>query len=267
MSSNTHFTKICVIIASIVILPLTSVFSQSADEPLISARPGFGEVTTVVPPGQVYVEGGYGFDKAGNIKSHNFGGMLIRIGLGRRMELGLSPNTYILTKNGNTDIEGFGDAAINTRINLTDGSDNFDLFRPAAGILLSTSIPSGSSAYRNSKMQPSGVLALAWGLNGGFDLWSALGFSLIREQDNNYKEFSTVFGLGRGVSEKTWAYFEFMRVFDEDEYSEDTNHIQAGMTYLQNNNLQFDLFGGKNLSSGGSNYFLGCGLAYRVFTR
>ncbi|KPK95714.1 hypothetical protein AMJ80_03990 [bacterium SM23_31] len=255
-----------IIIAAIFYAGVTT--AQTNDTNLISAaRPGFAEPASTVDHGIIQFEGGYELDKFGNDNNHKLGNMLIRFGLRKKFELGIGINSYIFSRNATDKIDGFEDASVNMRFTLSTGSKYFQLLRPAAALLIMTSVPSGAGAFSNEIMQPEAKMALNWVLNDFFNLWSTAGYARRGNKSDRFNEFSTVIGLGYGFSEKTGIYAEFFRVEQETNYDSDSNHLQSGFTYLASNDVQLDIHCGKELEAGQSNYFVAFGIAFRIFVK
>lgn len=253
----------------------TKLSSRQTDEeePIITDRPDFTESPQTVPRRfKAQIESGLTFARVGTVKESSLGEVLVRVPVAERVELRFGVPNYVFVRaasGGNPDdrATGFDDAFFGAKIALSEGAGETGLFKkPAAALLVGTSLPTGARAFREDNLQPEAVLALSVDLTERFALSSNVGY--VRASDGG-ERFNQVFGtlsLGAGLSKRVGAYLEvygFTRV--EAATRQSARFANGGVTFLVNKNFQLDARVGVGLGNhvSGPDYFFGFGFARR----
>jgi hypothetical protein len=230
--------------------------SSRAQEPppLASDRPDFTETASSVPRGSVQVEVGATWTDDGG-EALSVGEVLVRIGLGRGLELRLGPGGYGRIEAGEATVEGREDGFVGLKLEL--GA------RPALALLLGSSIPTGSADLGADAWQPEAVLALAWTLSPRLSLASNLGAGSFVEAD---ERFETAFGslaLGFAASERLGLFVELYALGRETPGGDLAPTFDTGATWLLSPDLQLDARVEIPLGRGEPEPSLGVGLVAR----
>ncbi len=243
------------------------------EEPIITDRPDFTESPQTVPRRfKAQIESGLTFARVGKVKETSLGEVLVRVPVAERVELRFGVPNYVFVRaasGGHPDdrATGFDDAFFGAKIALSEGAGETGLFKkPAAALLIGTSLPTGARAFREDNLQPEAVLALSVDLSERFALSSNVGY--VRASDGG-ERFNQVFGtlsLGAGLSKRVGAYLEvygFTRV--EAATRQSARFANGGVTFLVNKNFQLDARVGVGLGNNisGPDYFFGFGFARR----
>lgn len=270
-----------------------------------AARPGTMEPTQVVKPGTFQIEGGYEFVKSHNTDENVFGMSHLRYGLVKNIEIGFSAGSYISESDGSHDLSGLSDMSINVRAHIKDGAHHFDFFNPDMALFVETSLPTGKEGLGSDKMQPVLAVSSHWHVNDIFAFGLLLKNEFIREDETaapdphytghkisskvsdysaaaphaesaddhhttvtgNHSDFTAALALDFTLNHNTGCFIELIRVFRDSKYGENENHLEGGIMFYPNNDLQLDLYGGSVIDGEHTHYFFSAGIAYRLFKR
>lgn len=250
------------------ILALTSFFlAATADaEPLSTDRPGVADPPTVVAPGAIQLEGGFRFAREtdGDVPPTStiiVPNSLLRIGLLPFLELRASTDGFIDEKrSGGTDRSNGSDIEIGTRLRFF-GQDGI---RPAAGLTLELSFPTGGNA---SGLDPSGNFLLEWSWKERFTLDTNLELAAPTVGNgDSHRAFriapaiSLTIALGASTAFFIEYYSAFVNRGEDDEHS-----IDGGFTWLATDDLQLDISAGAGLNDAAPDFFVSAGVAWRFF--
>lgn len=239
------------------------VAQQGMSEPLVTDRPDFTESPETVPPGRFQVEAGYTFSRKGDDKEHTLGELLLRVGLSERTELRLGLNSYVWRDSPDGLSEGFEDISLGVKIKLVEGAESFELTRPTVGVIVATTLPTGDNDFGEDKLQPEVRLALAWGLSDRLSLGSNLNYAYASEEGEWFHQFSGSLVLGYMLTERVGVFVEYFGFVPESNDGPNASFLDGGLTYLVNDDLQFDMRVGFGLNGDGPNYFAGVGVSWR----
>ncbi|MBT8326759.1 MAG: transporter [Bacteroidia bacterium] len=249
-------------------------------------RPDFTESPNVVPKGALQIETGFVFENDLSAKeqrqskiqlserNYTVNTTLFRYGLTENIELRLNTN-YTLSKVGNTndielldsthnpilsDIKGFQTSFIGFKTNLYK---NDKLSLGFLGHLYIPALASGDFIRTvGQRVAPEFLVPATlslnerWGISGQFGMaWDGLS----SDPSYNYN-----LGVGFGISEKVGSYLEAVSYFTA---GEELAFLNGGFTYLVTDNFQLDLTGGYKLTEAAPDYFLSCGLSYRMLKK
>ncbi len=230
-----------------------------AQETLITDRPDFTESAQTIAPGRVQVESGFTVTRTGNAHEAGFGEVLVRVPAGKKAEIRVGVPSYLVVRDGGR-ATGFDDAFLGAKFRLTHPEK-----RTAIAILAGASLPTGSRRVAEHKVGPEAVLAVEFPSRGRWELATNVGYG---RPTNSGQRFSQVFGsltTGTDLSSRLGLFLEGY-AFNRDAPGGSTKkYLDAGLTYLCNNDLQFDALAGIGVNNheGGPDYFYGAGVARR----
>lgn len=226
-------------------MALVSAGTGVGERELAADRPDGTESPIPVPRGWWQIESSffsYGRDKSGGerVESWVLGETNLKYGISDRsdLQLVLAPwmREEVKTAAGTTTSEGFGDVELRYKLNLF-GADEGAV---AVGLLPYVKIPSGSDVS-NDEWEGGLIVPLGW------DLTDSVGLGLQAEISNNYDDaaghywaFSHTAVLGFSITEQLGAFIEYVGTASELPYEA---YLSAGLTYLVNPNLQYDVAG------------------------
>jgi len=235
----------------------------SESKPLVSDRPDFTESPETVPPGRFQVEAGYTFSRKGDEKEHALGELLLRVGLLERTELRLGLNSYVWRDSPDGLSEGFEDISLGVKIKLVEGAESFELTRPTVGVIVATTLPTGDDDIGEDKPQPEIILALGWDLSERLSLESNLKYAYASEEGERFHQFAGSLLLSYALTEKLGVFIEYFGLVPESNSGPNASFLHGGLTYLVNDDLQFDMHVGFGINQTDPNYLAGVGVSWR----
>jgi hypothetical protein len=249
------------IVGLFLVFPATLDGSQ---DPLITDRPDFTESPQAVDPGRVQIEAGYTFNREGELRLHSLGEVLVRIGAVNRFEVRLGLNSFGISEESGGESTGFEDVALGAKIALADGSSEFDLVRPAIGVLVGAAIPTGSGPFGERGIRPQATLSVGWPVSEALSVGANLGAASASIDDNRFAILSGSVALGIGLTDWLGAYAEAFGFANTENEFWDSGFLNGGFTFLVNPDLQLDLRLGVSLSDPAPSYFAGLGFGWRI---
>ena len=232
---------------------------------LITDRPDATESPNAVPKGFLQVETGSFYEsfEENSVKneSYTYNTTLVRYGLLDNLELRLGWNftegqTSVAGKKLDNVTSGFEPLLLGFK--TTIGKENG--FMPEVGFLGHLYLPfSASTDYRPETTGVDFRFSFAHTLSEK----SSLAYNLGAAWGNDSPEASYIYTLAYGysLSDKFGLYAEVYGDFPEDTKA---NHLwDAGVTYLLNNNVQFDVTVGSSFTKG-QDILLSAGVSFRI---
>jgi len=233
-------------------------------EPLVSDRPDFTESTSTVQRGDVQAEGGYTFSRTEGDRSSTAGELLVRIGVMRRAELRVEPGSYAWVKSDSGKQSGRDDAEIGTKLRLHNAEGERPSPLPAVSLILKSTVPTGSAAFRQNRMQPEVGLATEWTLARHVALGANLDAARpVGDDGQRYTQFAVSASFGFDLSLRIGAFAEAFGFVPEISGARHTGYLDTGLTAAISPDLQFDLRGGIGVNGTAPDYFIGAGLVRR----
>ncbi len=232
-------------------------------EPIITDRPDVTESAHVVPIKMIQFEGGYTFSRNGAARDHAIGEFLLRIATDTRTELRLGLNSFHLTHGPDWNTNGLEDLSIGFKHELKNGSKTFNFWRPQVALLVSTSLPTGASAYRKNTLQPMVKLAFDWDISKRLDMGANLSYSYASDQGRRFSQCATTFTFGYALTNRLGIFLETFNFLPGGYRLSNANYVDSGLTYAVTTNYQLDARVGRGLNSARPDYFVGAGAAYR----
>jgi hypothetical protein len=230
---------------------------------LVTDRPDFTESPQTVPAGRIQIEGGVTYERSGQSKTTTFGETLIRVATGDKSELRIGLPSY-LTVRGDGRTNGLDDGSLGVKFALAEGS-GYGFKKPALGVIIATSIPSGAKRIAERTYAPEVKLAAGVDLNERWSLGTNLGVARPTDGEQRFTQLVGTAALAYSVSEKVGAYFEGFAFSKTTPSGDSARYLNTGLTYLVNPDLQLDarLGFGINNDVSGPDYFYGIGVARR----
>ena len=253
---------------------------KSADpmaEPLITDRPDFTESTDAVPAGHFQLEAGYTFtydrEHKDRVSDHTAPEFLLRIGVIDDVELRLGWQGYSWTENqfvtrtragrrvtGEDWTDGAHDLSIGFKLKLLEQEG----LVPHFGILASMNIPMGSDVVSPGDVEPGAILLWAYDLTDGVALAGNVGFASLTGGGERFFQTSASISLAVALTERLGGYVEYYGLYPNAEDTDAAHTLNAGLTFLINNNFQIDWRIGGGLNEEADDFFTGVGFAWRI---
>jgi hypothetical protein len=232
-------------------------------EPLVTDRPDFTESALSVDPRRVQLEAGYTYEDAGDDEVDSIGELLLRIGLTRTLELRIAPVSYVreLSRAG-TEASGIEDPTVGIKWAIAQGGESPSILTPQAALILSTTLPVGSSEVSADEPLPAAVLALAWETRGALGVSSNLGVSAETDGEDRYAVGLASLALGLDLGGSWGGFLEYYGFLPEGPERSSTHFVDGGVTYLVSDDFQLDLRVGTEIG-GDTDSFAGVGFGYR----
>jgi hypothetical protein len=252
----------CVVTATVIVLTGCA-SSRPGQEPLVSDRPDFTEAPQTIAPGRVQLEGGHTFARAAAEKANTTGEVLLRIGVAPRAELRLEPGSYSTFTSPVTDARGREDGAVGVKLRLHDAPESERSIVPALSLVVATSVPTGSSVFRQRAMQPEAKLVSAWTLTDRLSLATNVNVARLVDGGERFTEWSASGSLGVSLTERYGLYAEVFGFVPQLDDAPRTTYANTGLTAGLTPNFQLDVRAGIGLNGTAPDYFLGAGFAKR----
>jgi hypothetical protein len=260
---------IAVVIALLAAAPAGAVDLSGLPEPLITDRPDFTESPSSVPAGHFQVEGGATFTRVDEEDADTFGEVLVRIGLGHGLEARIGvPSHERIDRGGSPagSVSGFGDPSLGFKLRLTPDPPSAETpGRPEAALILTTSIPEGDEELSDGAWQPEARVALSWGLSSLLSLSSNVGYAYPEDPatGKRFDQLLASLSLGIALTDRLGAFVEGYGFSEETAGGSETAYMDAGLTWLVGNDLQFDVRAGRGFNDADPDWFVGAGAALR----
>lgn len=237
--------------------------SSQETESLVTDRPDFTESASVPGGGRIQVEGGWTVEVDGDARAHSLGEILVRIGLGERLEARIEPLTWISADgaDGADDVVGLDDAGIGFKAMLFDARPPGV---PAAAFLLGTTVPTGDDGIGEQGWQPEARLALGWDLSELWALGANAGWGRPEENGERFHQALGSVAVGRTIGERLGTFLELYGLAPAGaEGDDDAVYLDGGLTLAFGPDAQLDARAGAGLTEVAADWFFGLGFARR----
>jgi len=235
------------------------------DEPLVTDRPDFTESAVTVPRGRVQIESGFTYtydDEDEIVETWTLPETLVRIGLADDFELRIgAPNYAAFDSTG----AGFEDGATDLSLGFKHTFTRQEEGVPAFGLIGGLTLPTGSDEFTTDTVDPFVILAASYAFENGLSIAGNVGFFLLEEpaDDDRFLETTASVALGAPITDEIGAYVEYFGLFRSGAGLAPSNNVNAGLTFLVNPNLQFDVRVGAGLNDSADDFFTGAGVSFR----
>ena len=248
------------------------------DEPLATDRPDFTEASSVVGRGVLQIETGYTYfhdDEDGTrTRTHSLPESLFRYGITDNIELRLVWNYLWESQSSAGTTESFDsaeDLVLGAKFALTSQSELI----PESALILDFSTPTGGADFTGRHAEFGSNFLFGWDLPNDKSVAGSFGYSTGTEfltlpppapiVADRFGIFHSSITHGIPLKESWKAYFEYFGLyFDGLSGGRPENYFDSGVTYLLNNNVQFDARIGVGLNSAASDVFAGMGVSVRM---
>lgn len=239
-------------IAFLIILSSSLILAED-EEPLVGDRPDLTEGATTVGHLRLQIETGFGWERfeIGNTEEDfYFMPTLFRLGFGDNFELRLETAAFskldINTGPLETSFSGFSPIGIGMKYNFVEGENLGD---PTFGILLAVELPSGTDEFETEDSSVALKLLASWDFNESLSLGTNVGFTTQKDVfGDNYYAFLGTASLGFGLSDQIGAFAEVAFNSDDTGDGDSSALFDAGLTFLVNKDLQFDVAAGTGIT-------------------
>lgn len=247
----------------LVLLSATPALAQSSqpDPELITDRPDFTESSDVVGRGVLQIETGITLEEPDpSVRQVTLPQLLVRIGLGSRVELRLASDGYVSQSlaeaGGRHRHSGRSDIEVGAKVKLIDADRaGFDL-----ALIPAISLPTASADFGSHGYDPGVKLTVARDLPREFGLSANLNTASVTEGDGRVWSREASVSLGHALTGPFGAYWEAYGSFDRGGCDCTLN---TGVTMALGANRQVDVEVGRGVSGDARGWFVGLGFAVR----
>lgn len=249
--------------AALLGLTLAIPAAAQMDEPLVSDRPDFTESTGTIAPGHVQVEGGITRQEIGEADALSVGEILVRIGLGDRLEARLGVGSWTRLDIPGDEIDGYEDPTAGVKVRLTSPADDRPPGFPAVALLVGTSIPVGSEELTVDEWEPEARLAFDWILTDLLSLGANLGVAWPSAGGERFDQLLGSLTVGIAATDRLGVFVETYGFSEEEPDGDATQYADTGVTFALTDDLQLDARVGFGLNDPSPERFVGVGAAFR----
>jgi hypothetical protein len=253
-----------ILVFSTLALALTPCRAQDDEEPISPERPGFTNGTDTIPFGRYQFETGYQYSHDGKSFEHEIDNSAqLRFGVSPRAEvrLGVPAYDWFSGGEGSPRTRGLADSSVSAKWRFFDGQQTK---RPSLALILGTTLPTGSRAFRENYLQPQAALESHFDFSDNYSLEGNLVYSDARSEGRRFDQYSGGLNLGYNASRTLTFFIETYRVSPTDLGKVSGSYIDGGLTYLTGKDTQLDVNGGTGVTRGvRSGFFVGAGIAHR----
>ncbi len=243
----------------LLLVGVTHAQEEAERGPLVTDRPSFTTGPGLMPAGQSQLELGWTYTEKDDFEVHTGPEVLFRHGLNEAWELRLGWEGYSFVDGG----EFAGDTFIGAKYRFAEQEGDM----PAMALIGTLVFPSGHDSGIDSDDDVYGSLLLGWDyqLDDKSSLAGNLGLAVPQDDLTGDHFAQGVFSLmySRSLDDKTTCFGEFYTNFPAADEEDAEYVMQAGLTYLLNNDMQIDFRAGFGLNEQAEDWHIGAGLAYR----
>ncbi len=236
------------------LIPLASaacIHPSTQPGPVLPDRPGFSDMPNVLPSGAVQLESGFTDDRAAGVKYQTVGEALLRLGIGRGVELRMFGNSYAMrTGGGAPAARGMEDATVGAKFRLVEVPDSAHGLIPSLALLVSSSVPTGAAGLTAGVAQPEAHFAANWTTSGPFSFAANAGVAKAFDGAAWSNQGSAVASTSFDINEHLSLFAEGMRMLTLSGPSESATYVDGGVTFLLGEQIQLDAHIGHGISRG-----------------
>lgn len=236
---------------------------EAARSPLVTDRPDFTESTASVAAGRVQVESGYTLSRTAGSEEHALGEVLVRVGVARRVELRVVPDSYLLVEGPDGTVEGLADPSLGAKATLVEPGPDAAGPVPAVALLTSVSLPAGDDALNPDGAQPSAALALGWDVGDRLSVGANVKHTRRLSEGERFGRTTASAALGVSATGRLGAYLEYYTLRPTAPASGDADVVDGGITFLLGPDAQLDARVGVGLGPPAADLIFGLGLSVR----
>ncbi|MCU0291012.1 MAG: transporter [Thermoanaerobaculaceae bacterium] len=238
--------------------------AQGADLPPISPdRPDFCNGADIVPPGMLQVESGVSYTAGSGDHGVGVGELNLRVPLSRNVEVAVQLGTYMWDVADSKAESGFSDGALGCKIRLFDGFPSASGRSPRLALVMLTSLPTGSHAFRSPRMQPQVTLAADMDLSPDASLSANVGVMKASEAGERYLAAYGGASLGVALGGAWSGFFELFAWQPGSAGGTTRSVVDAGLQLLLGNDISLDARVGRTTGDGATSTSGGLGISFR----
>lgn len=244
--------------------------------PLVTDRPDFTESTDAVPLGRVQIEMGYTFtyDREGDERrrDHSAPELLVRIGIAEGWELRIGWAGYAWAQErsgGETRVgrpimeeawsQGANDLSLGFKVKLAEQRGMI----PHVGLIGEISVPTGSAGFGSGDVDPCLKLLWAYDLSERLSVAGNVNVGVPTENSHRFVQASGSVTVAVALNERWGTYVEYYGFYPNADGADCAHYLNGGLTYLVNDNFQFDWRIGAGLNREADDVFTGLGFSWR----
>lgn len=251
--------------------------AATLDEPIVTDRPDFTESTLAVPFGHLQLESGYTFsydrEHRERSRDHTAPEFLLRIGLWEEFELRIAWAGYSWTeelfetrtrRGRRVNEEAWGQGANDLVLGFKQHFCEQDGLRPDLGIIVETTVPSGSSAYSSGDVDPGMKLLWAYDLSDTWALSGNVNFAVPTEETHRFFQSAASVSLAKAWNDWLGTYTEYFGFYPNAHHGDCAHYMNGGFTIQVTPDIQLDFRVGVGLNEEADDFLSGAGLSFRL---
>ena len=225
--------------------------------PIEADRPDQTETPAIVPKGMFQIETGFTYQKENSeLKTFLLPTVLSKYGVNENFELRLITEFNYANFN-DQNLSGFSSVLVGFKAKLAEEKGII----PKTSIIAHIGIPNAASTnFKTDYFAPQFRFTMQHTLSDKF----SLSYNLGAEWDGFSAEPIFIYTLtsGYSITEKLGSYIELFGFLPQDNKA--NHNLDAGLTYLINNNFMLDLSSGVGLTHNAPKYYISAGFSFRV---
>jgi hypothetical protein len=224
---------------------------------IVPDRPDFSESSEVVPAGWLQLESGIRFEGEELLREFSAPAALLRIGLGRGVELRLGAEGFLSESVGDIRHSGRSDMEVGAKIRLLNQSRaGIDL-----ALLPIVSLPTGTAGFTSGGVDTTIKIAWARQLPSGLGLSGNVNLASLTEDGSRFHQQAMSLSLGRDLLFGWGGYVEGFALSKVSAVEGAGVTVNAGIARAIGRQVQIDIEAGRGLSSAAPDWFVGFGIA------
>jgi hypothetical protein len=231
--------------------------------PIVTDRPTYSDGTTIVPVGHPQIEGGVTVATAQGTTATTYGEVIYRQALSDDFELRLVNLTFQTVSGHGAYASGLVDPTVGFKWKFQDGVYTGKSRRPDLAVEALTTVPVGTSVFRNKTYQPSLRLLAQYNTDQNTQLFANLIVGSYGADSTIYTQWAVSEGVNYQLTPAFGLFGEIYTLFPEVQEGPSASYADFGFTYLLNKRTQFDFRVGTGFDEARDGTFIGAGLSYR----
>lgn len=228
--------------------------------PIVTDRPDFTESAVTVPGGRMQIEAGATYADEAGVDGLSGGEVLLRGGLSERLELRVGIPSYLTA----SDDRGFGDANLGAKVALFAPAEGASRAVPTVGLIVGSTLPTGTGGFQADGWQPEAKLLLAWTVTDRFAVASNLNYARVSEAGGvRYGEPSASLSGAFAITDVVGSYVEAFGFAPDVAGAPRPTYLNGGLTWLLSPDFQLDARVGVGVADAPDSRFVGLGLSRR----
>ena len=220
--------------------------------PIVTKRPGFSFSPTTVGLSTLQIESGYLYvsdDSGTGFDAQSLPLLLFRYGVAEDIEVQFGWGGYAWAEAGDVERDGATDANVAVKWQVSDD----DAAVPLA-LYAGFNLPIGASAFSSDESDP--AIGAFWSYSAGLD-W--FGTVIVNNLDST-AVINNAVGINLPINDRFGSFVEYYGVFGD---GGPEHYLNGGVTWLPENNLQWDSYLGLGLNDRAIDVSFNLGLSYR----